>query len=91
MSLPRASVNGEDNRRMRAISESRPASPVARILVRNLEANERLARNNFDDTHADDGQRSCKVFREVRDLADFDARSRIQFKPSNDGARMTLT
>ena len=43
-------------------------------LVRDLEADVRLARNDLDDAHADGRERAREILREVADLAALDAR-----------------
>jgi hypothetical protein len=57
-------------------------------LVRDLEADERLAGNDLDDAHADRRERPCEVFRKAADLAALDAGGRLQLEARNDGPRV---
>ena len=57
-------------------------------LVRDLEPNVRLARNDLDDAHAHRRERAREVFREVADLAAFHSGRRLELEPRDDGARV---
>ena len=58
------------------------------LLVRNLQADRRLAGNDFDHAHADRRQRTRQVLRQIADLADLDARRRAQLEARDDRAGM---
>ena len=56
-------------------------------LVRNLEADVRLARNDLDDAHAHGRERSREVLREIADLAALHARGGLELEARDDRAR----
>ena len=60
------------------------------VLVWNLQADRRLARNHLDDPHADHRQRARQILRQAGDLADLGARFQHQFKAGNNRPRMHL-
>ena len=55
------------------------------LLVRDLEAHDRLAGNDFDHAHADGGQRTREILGEAGDLADLDAGRRTHLEARDHG------
>src|SRR4029077_18167015 len=57
------------------------------LLVRNLEANHRLAGNDFHHAHADGGQGPGEILGQIADLADFHAGRRAQLEARDPATR----
>ena len=78
MSLPSASASGDF--RLSYFSDLR----ISEIDVRDLQADERLARNHVDNAHADDRQAARDVLVQIADLTALYARRRLQLEARDD-------
>ncbi len=75
MSLPSTSASGDRHLVVGLRLDDLAERHDLALLVRDLEAHGRLARDDLDDAHADRGQRPREVLGEAADLADLDARA----------------
>src|SRR5262245_40094570 len=82
-------TEGKRQRRFRRLIDLRHdqlfQSHDAALFVRNLDPDDRLAGNDFDDPDADDGERAREVFDEAADPTDLESRRRLDFEAGDDG------